>query len=199
VNLKPLLENATDLRRVVLVAVAGKEGKVYLDDIQGWKIPIWSARGHLASLITLGLEMLHKEMPSVSLIHDFPPPTDSGSLDNTKGIVPMIARNVFRIIGPLVFHPLEEVGQRHLFLATSAKYPPKASSGSEAEGVSLPEGDIVARGTDGKSASGVYSVLSDGESSGPAVEKILADLRSSNTDEKAWADTLEQYERICGN
>src|ERR1700760_2414549 len=191
INLKPLLENATSLRRVVVVAVGGKEGKVDLNDIQGWNLPIWSARGHLASLITLGLEMVHKEMPSVSLIHDFPPASGTSSLDGVKGTVPTIARTVFRVIGPLVFNPLEEVGEKHLFLATSSKYPPKSMSGSKAEGVPLLPNDFVARGTEGESASGVYSILSNGESAGARVEKVLAELRASNTDDKAWANTLE--------
>jgi hypothetical protein len=199
INLKPLLENATSLRRVVFVAVGGKEGKVYLSDMQGWNVPIWSARRHIASLITLGLEMVHKEMPSVSLIHDFPPASGTSSLDGVKGTVPTIARTVFRVIGPLVFNPLEEVGEKHLFLATSAKYPPKNTNGNKAEGVPLLADDHVARGTKGESASGVYSVLSNGESAGSRVDKVLAELRASKTDDKAWSDTLDQYKRICGN
>ena len=56
----------------------------------------------------------------------------------------------------------------------------------------------VARGTDGKIGSGVYSVDLAGESSGPKVEKLLASFREQGVAEKFWKHTEEEYRRITG-
>jgi hypothetical protein len=78
VNLLPLLQNATALRRVVSVFAACKEGPVDTIDFQGRKVPMLSQRGHTSSLVTLSLEALAKKAPDVSFIHDFPGPVKSG-------------------------------------------------------------------------------------------------------------------------
>jgi hypothetical protein len=40
INLLPLLQQATSLRRVVTVFAGGKEGQIYPNDFQGWKVPM---------------------------------------------------------------------------------------------------------------------------------------------------------------
>ena len=54
---------------------------------------------------------------------------------------------------------------------------PANTNGDVASGVALADGVAVARGTSGKSGSGVYSVDSGGESAGPKVEELLAKSR----------------------
>lgn len=56
----------------------------------------------------------------------------------------------------------------------------------------------VARGTNGQTGSGVYSVDLAGESSGPKVEKLLAGLREEGVAEKFWKHTEEEFMRITG-
>jgi hypothetical protein len=104
---------------------------------------------------------------------------------------------VFMVIGPLIYIPNQESGERHLFLATSARYPAR-TGGNTVPGVPLAGGVAVARGTDGKSGSGVYSVDWDGESAGPKVEELLAKFRKEGMVEKVWKHTEEEYKRITG-
>lgn len=56
----------------------------------------------------------------------------------------------------------------------------------------------VARGTDGKIGSGVYSVDLDGESSGFKVEELLAKFRKEGVVGKFWKHTEEEFKRITG-
>jgi hypothetical protein len=63
----------------------------------------------------------------------------------------------------------------------------------------LPDGVAEAKGTNGKSGSGVYSVGSEGESSGPEVEKLLAEFGNKEMVEQVWQRTEEEFKRITGN
>jgi hypothetical protein len=197
VNLLPLLQQATVLRSVVTVFAAGKEGPLDTTDFQGWRVPLLSQRGHASSLVTLSLEALAKKAPDVSFIHDFPGPVKSNLARGGQGAAIFILKAVFKVIGPLIYIPTQESGERHLFLATSARYP--AGTGDDtALGVPLAGGVAVARGTSGKSGSGVYSIDWDGESSGTKVEELLAKFRKEGMVEKVWKHTEEEYKRITG-
>jgi hypothetical protein len=89
-----------------------------------------------------------------------------------------------KIIQPFIrYTPQEECGERHAFLATSAKYANPSTDKSES-GVPLAPGVEFARGTNGEIGSGMYSIDPYGESTGPKVEEILAKLRSDGVVEK---------------
>jgi len=156
-----------------------------------------SARGHAASLVTLSLEALAKKAPDVSFIHAFPGPVKSGIARGTTGAVWFVIKAVFKVVGPLVYIPNQESGERHLFLATSARYPPGTGEDAAA-GVPLAGEVAVARGTSGKVGSGVYSIDWDGESAGPKVEVLLAKFRKEGLVEKVWEHTEEEFRRITG-
>ena len=122
VNLLPLLQQATSLRRVVSAGVAGKEGPVEVNDFQGWKVSALSARGHGSSLVTLSLEALAKKAPDVTFIHDFPGPVKTSFLRGGQGATVAVINGLFKLVSPfMTFYSLEECGERHLFLATSAR------------------------------------------------------------------------------
>jgi len=195
-NLLPLLQQATGLRRVVTVFAAGKEGPISINDIQGRHISIFTGRGHLSSLITLSLEAVAKQAPEVSFIHNMPGAVETGLLRGIKGA--SILNAVFRVLSPLLFISSEESGERHLFLATSAKYPPASASGDAVSGVPLPDGVVVARGTNGEIGSNVYNIGADLESSGPKVEKLIVKFRKEGTEEEVWKHAVDQFERITG-
>ncbi|KAI9879277.1 MAG: hypothetical protein M1830_009007 [Pleopsidium flavum] len=197
VNLLPLLQQATALRRVVTVFAACKEGPIDTTDFQAWRVPMLSQRGHASSLVTLSLEALAKKAPDVSFIHDFPGPVKSNIARDTKGALMFTLKAVFKVIGPLVYIPNQDSGERHLFLATSARYP-TGTGVDTAPGVPLAGGVAIARGTSGKSGSGVYSIDSDCESAGPKVEELLAKFRKEGLVEKVWKHTEEEYKRITG-
>lgn len=102
---------------------AGKEGPVSINDFQGRKVPVLSARGHASSLVTLSLEALAKKAPNVTFIHDFPGPVKSNFLRGGQGAAIFILNGVFKVISPMMsFYSNQECGERHLFLATSARY-----------------------------------------------------------------------------
>ncbi len=199
VNLLPLLQKATALRRVVTVFTGCKEGPVDTSDFQGWKIPLLSMRGHASSMVTMSLEAIAKKAPDVTFIHDFPGPVKTGLGRDATGVGMFVLKTLSRIIGPLItnYIPIVECGERHLFVATSARYP-ASTTGDASSGVPLEDGVAVARGTSGKIGSGVYSVDWDGESARPKVEELLAKFRKEGTVEQVWNHTEEEFKRITG-
>lgn len=196
-NLLPELQAATSLRRVVSVLAATKEGPINTADLQGWKVPILKQQGQGASLVTLSLESLAQKAPDVSFIHNFPGAVKTGIARGTTGALMAVVKTVFTLLGPFFYIPLKEVGERHVFLATSAKYPAR-KEGAATAGVPLGEGVVVARGTDGRPGSGVYSVDVNGESAGPKVEELLAGFRKEGLGEKVWEEVESQFVRITG-
>ena len=174
-DLLPLINNATGLRRVVSVFVGCLEGQVKMDDFQGWHMKLMANRDHAASVTTLSLEAHHRDNPSVSYIHNFPGVVRGGIARGTSGALMTAFKALFRILGPIIYMASDEAGDRHLFLCTSARY--AAGTSDSTAGVPLSDDVVAARGTDGKAASGVYSIDYLGESAKPSVEQTLAGLR----------------------
>lgn len=94
-----------------------------------------------------------------------------------------IFKAVSAVLGPTVSIPTVEAGDRHVFLATSARWP-AGTSGDATSGVPLAGGVGVARGTSSKIGSGIYSVGAQGESADPKVEELLTQLREEVMVEK---------------
>ncbi|KAG9784947.1 Oxidoreductase [Exophiala dermatitidis] len=203
VNLLPLVRKATDLRRVVTVFAATKEGPVDMGDLQGHNVPLLSQRGHFSSMTTLALEAIAEKAPDVCFIHDFPGSVKTNLGKEVKSATMMVMKAVFKVIGPFVFLNFDEAGERQVFFLTSARFPPRARGDEDAAaaiaaGVPLPPGVGVARGTDGNTGSGVYSINIDGESAPPKVEQRLAKMREDGTLQKVWAHVEEEFVRITG-
>jgi hypothetical protein len=87
--------------------------------------------------------------------------------------------------------------ERHVFLATSARYP-VGTSGDAASRVPLAGRVVVARGTNSKIGSGIYSIDSQGESAEPKVEELLAQFRKEGMVEKVRKHIEEEFKRITG-
>ncbi|MCJ1246082.1 hypothetical protein MMC30_003286 [Trapelia coarctata] len=196
INLLPLLQQATALRRVVTVFCAGKEGPVNPNDFQGRHLSILSGRGHLSALATLSLEAVAKKAPNMTFIHNMPGAVETGLLRGLKGA--SVLNTVLGVLSPLLFISSEESGERHLFLATSAKYATASTSGDAASGVPLPDGVAVAKGTNGVSGSGVYNIGADMESSGPKLEKLFVKFRKERMEEQVWKHADDEFKRITG-
>jgi hypothetical protein len=198
VNLLPLLQNATSLRRVVSIFTAGKEGPIYTDDIQAWKVPLTSFRSHGSSLATASLEALAQKAPDVSFIHGFPGFVKSNLARSGQGAIVFVIRQVSKVTGIFRYHiPNGECGERHVFLMTSAKYPAREPV-EGTSGIALADGIEVATGTDGKVGSGVYSVDENGESYGFKTVDVMAKLRKEGAVEKVWNDLETEWKRITG-
>lgn len=208
VNLLPLLRNATGLRRVVTVFAGTKEGMINTDDFQGRNMSMLSprGRGHFSSLTTLALEAVAQNAPNVSFIHNSPGFVKTNIGNDVKGLTVAVLRGIWNaiypVIGPFFATPINEVGEREVFFATSARFPERGETESDAAGatagVPLPTGIAVARGTDGKSGSGVYSISNDAESAPPEVEQLLGNLRKDGITQKVWSHVEEEFARITG-
>ncbi|KUI61254.1 hypothetical protein VP1G_08432 [Cytospora mali] len=196
-NLLPLLQQATGLRRVVSTLTGTKEGKIYEYDWQGdkGKVPMSGQRKHGATMMTLGLEALASLAPGgTNIVRG-----DEGGLAKVVGY----AFKAMSLVACGIYTPVEEVGQRHLFYSTSARYPPRIGAGLDggqgASGVALPSGVSVARGVDGEAGSGVYSVDEHGESANAKVEELLASYRKSGTGGRLWAYTESEWKRLVSS
>ena len=204
-QLLPRLQSASQngsLARVVAIAGGTKEGQVDLDDLPAVRMPMAQMRGHLTSMITLSLEQLAQSAPTVSFVHDYPGTIRTGLRDNIGGMIGFM-QGGFKVycwlaecLGWAGFLGLPEVGERHVFLATSAMYPPKQSSGNGMKGVPVGDGLVVQRGTDGFEGTGIYSVAWDGEAATAEVHSLLRELRENKVDQGVWKHTTGEFERI---
>lgn len=201
-NLLPLLQNANGLRRVVSSFTGAHEGKVYENDWPGAKVPFRALRGHAATMMTLGMEALAKKAPDVSFIHNFPGSLDTNLIRGDEGWIFWILKYVFKVVSKLNlmnFLPALEVGERHLFYCTSAKYPPRqAEEGTGTSGISLQDGLRTSRGVDGKLGSGMYSLDDQGENIGAKTEELLAEYREQGVEDRLWAYTESEFKRVTG-
>lgn len=135
--------------------------------------------------------------PEVGFVHDYPGTVDTGLAGRRAGLMAMVIRAYIYFLGRWVCVPVEEAGERHLYLATSAKYPPASGGGGGSKsGVPLGNEIEVMRGSTGVVRSGVYSVGWDGESCSPAVRELLADLRDRGMVDELWRHTQGEYKRI---
>lgn len=184
-NLLPLLQNAPVLRRIVTVAGGSCEGPIDPEDFPALRVPLPDIRGHLTTLITLGLEAVAASHPEVSFVHDYP-----GTVRT-----PLLKQFSEEQLKTFVFVPIDECGERHLYLATSAQFPPAAG---ESHAVPLSDGLEPALGTTGLAGSGVYSVGSDCESASQEVRDLLAGLREKGMVRDVWAHTQGEFKRITG-
>ena len=129
-------------------------------------------------------------------MHGFPGAVNTSLFGRIDGILGVVLRAYIYFLGRWICVPIEESGERHLYLATSARFPP-ASAGSDG-GSGVPEGDgiDVAQGTTGEVGSGVYSVQWDGASASPTVHKLLAGYRDKGMVEEIWQHTESEFKRI---
>jgi hypothetical protein len=194
-SLLPLIQKATSLRRVVIVGGAGYEGPLDPSDFQALRVPLTKIRGHLTTLISLGLEAVAKQAPNVSFVHDFPGAVKTALFDRSTRVLHIVMRTYFAVFGRWICVPIEECGERHLYLATSARYP--AGSG-QSRAVPVGDGVEVAQGTTGQVGSGVYSTLWDCENSPSAVIQLLAEYRDKGMVDAVWKHTEDEFNRIIG-
>ncbi|PVI01868.1 NAD(P)-binding protein, partial [Periconia macrospinosa] len=131
-NLLPLLEEAaktSPIARFLNVAGGTKEGEIDVNDLPSLKIPMSRIRGHLTSMTTFAMESLADQAPTVSFVHDFPGSVPSPLGHETPGVLGYVYR-LYTWILKVPLHrwicvPIDESGERHVYLATSARYPPK--------------------------------------------------------------------------
>jgi hypothetical protein len=159
------------------------EGPLDATDFPALRVPLPELRGHLCTLITLGLECVAKTAPEVGFVHDYPGSVNTGLYRGMKGPP----------FDPQVSVPIEECGERHLYLATSARYPPREG---ESTAVRLGDSVEVAMGSTGEVGTGVYSVGPDCESASSEARELLTGLREKGMVEEVWQHTELEFKRI---
>ncbi|PGH06272.1 hypothetical protein GX51_02469 [Blastomyces parvus] len=189
-NMLPLLQSGTSLRRVVSVAGGTHEGLLHPTDFPALRIPLKELRGHLASLVTLGLEAVSKMATDVSFVHCHP-----GSVD-TPLFRHMHSQPGKQSPFQACMVPIDESGERQVYLATSSRFPAKQGNSAP---VLLPDGSGISVDTTGIIGGGVYSVGSDCEPASSDVIQLLAELRDKGMLEEVWNHTEEEFKRICGS
>lgn len=211
-NLLPQLSSPLS-SRIVSIHGAGKEGPLNEADLElQHNFSLRTAAIHTSTMNTLFLTELAARYPSISCLHAFPGLVITGAFDRLveDWVFPLPFLFV-RVVLPLVklfTLSLQESGQRHLFHATSARYPPRkcrdrpvdvkgtTTGVNSAKGVPLPTGVQVARGEDGREGSGCYLLAWDGETVGD--EKLLGNYRQREMGKRIWEHTLEVFERVLG-
>ena len=204
VNLLPLLQRATCVRRVVSIFAGTTEGPVDFDDFAGQRKSMVDRRDHLASCMTLAFCKIQADAPTVSFVHTNPGVVPTQIHRDAKGMIKVLF-GISNFLGPLLFHtPPATSGQMHLFFATSARYAPRKSStagaaaaGGPYGGVPLPDGVVVSRGVLGEEGGGVYSLSPVGESLPPKKEELMRRLRDDGAMDRVWSILMTDYKRIA--
>ncbi|KAI0159693.1 hypothetical protein GGR57DRAFT_520963 [Xylariaceae sp. FL1272] len=183
---EPTAADQARLCRVMTVFAGSKEGPIHTDDSPALRLPVYKARGHIVSMITLTFEHIHKQAPEVSFIHDYPGFVNTGMSRELKPtVVTTVMKGFFRVIG-----------ERQLFNATSARFPPQTG---DANGVRLGEGLKTATSTEGEIGGGVYSIDNVNESAGQSVVTLLSKLRKEGVADDTWKHTEAEFQRVAGS
>ncbi|KAJ3757996.1 hypothetical protein EV360DRAFT_94907 [Lentinula raphanica] len=200
--LAPLLLNASKsdskLARVVSVAGGCEEGVIDRSDFAALKISFAAIRGHITTLTTLTLEALAASLgpdSNVTFIHANPGLVRTPYQDRIAGAFGVFARGLMwakKLTGETI--GIEESGERHLYLLTSARYAPG--------GVPIQNGTSPAKTTTGvcinetHKGRAVYSVDKTGEAAGENVVSLLTKYREEGLVEIVWAWLKGEYDRV---
>ncbi|KAL3434160.1 hypothetical protein BDV09DRAFT_186085 [Aspergillus tetrazonus] len=150
--------------------------------------------GHHASLMTnFYLEEMARRYENTSFVHAYPSGVNTGILRGLPG--GQIARGFLSLLMKPFMVPLEESGERHLFAATSGKFP-GAAKGIQQEGTGGDQED-VAPGSDGRPGSGCYWVNWDGEVFPEHAN--IKQKRAEGAVERVVEHTEEVFRRVCEN
>jgi len=200
-DLLPLLA-ASPVPRVISILAGGKESAIDLDDLEVKKdFSTFKAAANGTTQTTLALEELAKSYPSITFIHKYPGLVNTGAVDRmmttATGIYSVPANIARWTILPLInlfSTSVDEAGERGLFIATSARYPP-ANPKTEVVGIPLPQGVKVARSSivESDGGNGVYRLGADDESAEES--SVLPGYRSDNAGVTVWEKTQAVWDR----
>ncbi|RAL14076.1 NAD(P)-binding protein [Aspergillus homomorphus CBS 101889] len=187
-QLLPLLKAAAEetpgaLSRVVNVFSAGHEGPLDLDDLSLEKrYGLQACATHASTMTTLAMEHLARQHPETAFIHTFPGIVKTGLVSGFGPLVKPFVLALMALYSPWMV-PLAESGERHLYAATSPRFPPR-NAGLE-----------VAVGVDGVEGSGSYSLHWDGE---PYTKNtaLLDRYRSEGVTKLVWEHTLDVFKNL---
>ncbi|KAL4804673.1 short-chain dehydrogenase/reductase [Aspergillus unguis] len=193
-NLLPQLTKAANttnphrsLSRVVSVLEAGGESSLQLNDLS--LKTHWSPRNcakHAITMNSLAMEHLASINPQTSFIHAFPGLVRT-RIDRDFGTIAKCAISALMVLAKPWETSLEESGQRHLFTATSTRFPALVNRDKYLG---------VAEGSDGTVGSGFYRVASDGSTYKPS--NIMEQYRAEGVSGTIWDHTLNVFKQVRG-
>jgi hypothetical protein len=151
-------------------------------------------------MISLAVDKLSQEAPEVSWIHDHPGLVESGLWQGIQGLSGIMIRAVFSVLGRFVYTTPEACGERQMFMATSARFPP-ASSSEEAEKGFLPDDTKVGvvMSINGREGGGSYTVTDGGDAVAAKALNLLSGYIQDGTQDAVWKHTLETFKSITGH
>ncbi|CAG8970873.1 hypothetical protein HYALB_00000852 [Hymenoscyphus albidus] len=199
-NLLPLL-NASSAPRVISILGGGLESEIDLQDLEiRNNFKAQKAMKYSTTQTTLAFEELANSNPSITFIHKYPGFVNTGAigrfLGSQKGLFAKPATFFKWFLLPIVnlmAVSVDEAGERGLFLATSARYPPRNPTSGGVEATVLPKGAEVAEDIEG---SGVY-ILGPSDDS-KRFTPALAALRLQGASKIVWECTLSVFDRAVG-
>lgn len=163
----------TGLSRVVSVLGAGSEAALQLADLS-LKIHYSMSMEHLAS-----------SHPNISFIHCSPGIVRTRLMRDMNPLGKFAIDSLMFLVKSREI-PLVESGERHLHVATSPQFPPRAWTSNDA-----------AEGSDAHIGSGFYRVAPDGSTYKSS--KIMQQYREDGTRSLIWKHTLETFAKVCGD
>ncbi|KAE8373040.1 hypothetical protein BDV26DRAFT_297296 [Aspergillus bertholletiae] len=191
-NLLPLLSASQAPARVVSVLAAGQEGKIEEDNLdlqKSWSFMTAATYG--ATMNSLAAEHLATLYPTISFVHIFPGLVRTPLINKTLG---SFAGSIASFLSRPMSLSAQESGERHVFISTSAAYPPAAPTDPANVGVPLVEGVKTSVASTGKIGGGSYLLNYNGANA--TNEKLMSGYRAEEFPKKVWAHTLETFQKV---
>ncbi|KAI1456824.1 NAD(P)-binding protein [Annulohypoxylon moriforme] len=195
----PLLTAPPNGGHVVSVFNSSVQSSLVLDDLTLRSPRNQSLRGRFAhgvGMTNVFMEELARRNPGrLALCHYYPGyvPTNIADSSNFPWYLKFLMKYIVTPLSWPFWVPLEECGQRVLFMASSARFPARESEGAETATVKV-KGVEAAVGIDGKIGSGAYLVNKDDDTFGK--EKKYEELRANGTAEKIYQHTMAVFAEI---
>lgn len=175
-----------NMSSVVSVLDSRGEGPLILNDLSlKTNYSLRNAARHATAMNSLAMQELAASHPATSFVHAFPGVVKTGIM-REFGSVTQAAINAMFVLAKPWMVPLDESGNRHLYAATSPRFPPRAANGVA----------DAAPGADGVKGSGAYLLHWDGST--VANLKGLQEYRKNGTGKLVWEHTEGVFESICG-
>ena len=127
-----------------------------------------------------------------TFVHAYPGIVKSGAARGAGPVLFPLLNMLTVLLRPWMV-PVGESGERHLYAATSATFPPRADGLDRAR---LGEGQTAAVGSTGEGGSGAYLLSWNAEPCGK--EKVMREHREQGNMKRVWDHTMEVFEKICG-
>lgn len=204
IRLLPLLLASPLPAHVISVYAAGKEGKLFPEDLSLRDPKHYSfstTRSHVVYMTTFFMEALAEHHRGrLSLVHVYPSLVMTNAFDGER------LPTWFKLVWPWLVAPVvrpfslppRECGERMLYLATPrfpAQQTIEAGITAKGDGTSAGKGDAgIAVGSDGNHGSGAYAVNWNGETI--PIQKAYRKVRDEDLGGKVWKHTMRAFETI---